>query len=160
MTDELLNALNENQFILKALYKNVDDQILKDGIEKRLLKNAEVIAKGKAQEQSNFDVQMQKEKLEQSAEQTEESQADATSILINRELLNSYQLRSPRNKSFILKNNQYFNKDKEKYLRVISRVEQARKKEKIASMQAYILTALKKEFNEWKQLLLLIKKGE
>ena len=148
MTDELLNALNENQFILKALYNNITDQILKDGIEKRLLKNAEVIAKGKAQEQSNFDVQMQKEKLEQSAEQEEESQADATSILINRELLNSYQLRSPRNKNFILKNNQYFNKDKAKYLRVINRVEQARKKETIASMQAYILTALKKEFNE------------
>lgn len=160
MTDELLNALNENQFILKALYKNVDDQILKDGIEKRLLKNAEVIAKGKAQEQSNFDVQMQKEKLEQSAEQEEESQVNATNILINRNLLNSYQLRSPRNKNFILKNNQYFNIDKEKYLRVINRVEQASKKETIASMQAYILTALKKEFNEWKQLLLLIKKGE
>ena len=148
MTDELLNALNENQFILKALYNNITDQILKDGIEKRLLKNAEVIAKGKAQEQSNFDVQMQKEKLEQNAEQEEESQADATSILINRELLNSYQLRSPRNKNFILKNNQYFNKDKAKYLRVINRVEQASKKETIASMQAYILTALKKEFNE------------
>lgn len=148
MTDELLNALNENQFILKALYKNVDDQILKDGIEKRLLKNAEVIARGKAQEQSNFDVKMQIEKLEQSAEQEEESQADATSILINRELLNSYQLRSPKNKSFILKNNQYFNKDKEKYLRVINRVEQASKKETIASMQGYILTALKKEFEQ------------
>lgn len=148
MNQELLNALNDSQFILKALYKNVDDQILKDGIEKRLLKNAEVIAKGKAQEQSNLDVKMQIEKLEQSAEQEEENQADATIILINRELLNSYQLRSPRNKSFILKNNQYFNKDKEKYLRVINRVEQARKKEKIASMQAYILTALKKEFNE------------
>lgn len=160
MNDKLLEALNDSQFILKALYNNITDQILKDGIEKRLLKNAEVIAKGKAQEQSNFDVQMQKEKLEQSAEQEEESQADATSILINRELLNSYQLRSPRNKNFILKNNQYFNKDKAKYLRVINRVEQARKKETIASMQAYILTALKKEFNEWKQLLLLIKKGE
>lgn len=148
MTDELLNALNENQFILKALYNNITDQILKDGIEKRLLKNAEVIAKGKAQEQSNFDVKMQIEKLEQATEQTEESQANATSILINRNLLNSYQLRSPKNKSFILKNNQYFNKDKEKYLKVISRVEQARKKETIASMQGYILTALKKEFNE------------
>ena len=148
MTDELLNALNENQFILKALYKNVDDQILKDGIEKRLLKNAEVIAKGKAQEQSNFDVKMQIEKLEQSAEQIEESPANATNILINRNLLNSYQLRSPRNKNFILKNSQYFNKDKEKYLKVISRVEQASKKETIASMQGYILTALKKEFNE------------
>ena len=154
MNQELLNALNESQFILKALYKNIDDQILKDGIEKRLLKNAEVIARGKVQEQSNFDVQMQKEKLEQSAElpteQEEENQINATSILINRELLNSYQLRSPKNKSFILKNNQYFNKDKEKYLRVINRVEQASKKETIASMQGYILTALKKEFEQWK----------
>ena len=152
MNQELLNALNESQFILKALYKNIDDQILKDGIEKRLLKNAEVIARGKVQEQSNFDVQMQKEKLEQSAElpteQEEENQINATSILINRELLNSYQLRSPKNKSFILKNNQYFNKDKEKYLRVINRVEQASKKETIASMQGYILTALKKEFEQ------------
>lgn len=148
MTDELLNALNENQFILKALYNNITDQILKDGIEKRLLKNAEVIARGKAQEQSNFDVKMQIEKLEQATEQAEESQVNATNILINRNLLNSYQLRSPRNKNFILKNNQYFNKDKEKYLRVINRVEQASKKETIASMQAYILTALKKEFNE------------
>lgn len=148
MNDKLLEALNDSQFILKALYNNITDQILKDVIEKRLLKNAEVIAKGKAQEQSNFDVQMQKEKLEQATEQKEESQADATSILINRNLLNSYQLRSPKNKSFILKNNQYFNKDKEKYLRVINRVEQASKKETIASMQAYILTALKKEFNE------------
>ena len=154
MNQELLNALNESQFILKALYKNIDDQILKDGIEKRLLKNAEVIARGKVQEQSNFDVQMQKEKQEQSAElpteQEEENQINATSILINRELLNSYQLRSPKNKSFILKNNQYFNKDKEKYLRVINRVEQASKKETIASMQGYILTALKKEFEQWK----------
>lgn len=148
MNDKLLEALNDSQFILKALYNNITDQILKDGIEKRLLKNAEVIARGKAQEQSNFDVKMQIEKLEQATEQAEESQADATSILINRNLLNSYQLRSPKNKSFILKNNQYFNKDKEKYLRVINRVEQARKKETIASMQGYILTALKKEFEQ------------
>lgn len=58
---ELIEALEESNFILKALYNNQTDAILKDGIEKRLLKNAEVIARGKTQEQSNFDRQMQKE---------------------------------------------------------------------------------------------------
>ena len=150
---ELIEALEESNFILRAMYDKETDAILKNGIEKRLLKNAEAIARGKTQEQSNFDRQMQKEVVnllvpEQSQANTQyiNPEEEVINELLKAELLNIYQLNSPKNKGFITSNIEYYNKGPQRYKDTIKRI--AKNKDKASNMQAYIITSLKNEFKQ------------
>ena len=111
---ELIEALEESNFILRAMYDKETDSILKNGIEKRLLKNAEAIARGKAEETSQFDKEMQKEAVisagleeKQSNIQQLNPEEEVKNELLRAELLNIYQLNSPKNKGFIISNIEY-----------------------------------------------------
>ena len=147
---ELIEALEESNFILRAMYDKETDSILKNGIEKRLLKNAEAIARGKADETSHFDKQMQAElmDLEQSQANTQyiNPEEEVINELLKAELLNIYQLNSPKNKGFITSNIEYYNKGPQRYKDTIKRI--AKNKDKASNMQAYIITSLKNEFKQ------------
>lgn len=147
---ELIEALEESNFILRAMYDKETDTILKNGIEKRLLKNAEAIARGKADETSHFDKQMQAElmDLEQSQANTQyiNPEEEVINELLKAELLNIYQLNSPKNKGFITSNIEYYNKGPQRYKDTIKRI--AKNKDKASNMQAYIITSLKNEFKQ------------
>lgn len=150
---ELIEALEESNFILKALYNNQTDAILKDGIEKRLLKNAEVIARGKTQEQSNFDRQMQKEVVNlldpeenKPINKQNEPVVAVKDLLIENGLMNEYQLNSPKNKGFITSNIEYYIQGPDRYAETLKRV--AKVKDKASNLQGYIVTSLRKEFSK------------
>lgn len=147
---ELIEALEESNFILRAMYDKETDSILKNGIEKRLLKNAEAIARGKADETSHFDKQMQAElmDLEQSQANTQyiNPEEEVKNELLRAELLNIYQLNSPKNKGFIISNIEYYDKGPRRYKETIKRI--AKNKDKATNIYAYIITSLKNEFNK------------
>ena len=147
---ELIEALEESNFILRAMYDKETDAILKNGIEKRLLKNAEAIARGKTKETSQFDKEMQAELMdpEQSQANTQyiNPEEEVINELLKAELLNIYQLNSPKNKGFITSNIEYYNKGPQRYKDTIKRI--AKNKDKASNMQAYIITSLKNEFKQ------------
>ena len=147
---ELIEALEESNFILRAMYDKETDAILKNGIEKRLLKNAEAIARGKKKETSQFDKEMQAELMdpEQSQANTQyiNPEEEVINELLKAELLNIYQLNSPKNKGFITSNIEYYNKGPQRYKDTIKRI--AKNKDKASNMQAYIITSLKNEFKQ------------
>lgn len=147
---ELIEALEESNFILRAMYDKETDTILKNGIEKRLLKNAEAIARGKTEETSHFDKEMQAELMdpEQSQANTQyiNPEEEVINELLKAELLNIYQLNSPKNKGFITSNIEYYNKGPQRYKDTIKRI--AKNKDKASNMQAYIITSLKNEFKQ------------
>ena len=147
---ELIEALEESNFILRAMYDKETDTILKNGIEKRLLKNAEAIARGKTKETSQLDKEMQAELMdpEQSQANTQyiNPEEEVINELLKAELLNIYQLNSPKNKGFITSNIEYYNKGPQRYKDTIKRI--AKNKDKASNMQAYIITSLKNEFKQ------------
>ena len=147
---ELIEALEESNFILRAMYDKETDTILKNGIEKRLLKNAEAIARGKADETSYFDKQMQAERLdpEQSQANTQyiNPEEEVINELLKAELLNIYQLNSPKNKGFITSNIEYYMQGPDRYAETLKRV--AKVKDKANNLQGYIVTSLRKEFSK------------
>ena len=150
---ELIEALEESNFILRAMYDKETDSILKNGIEKRLLKNAEAIARGKAEETSQFDKEMQKEAVisagleeKQSNIQQLNPEEEVKNELLRAELLNIYQLNSPKNKGFIISNIEYYDKGPQRYKETIKRI--AKNKDKATNIYAYIITSLKNEFNK------------
>lgn len=150
---ELIEALEESNFILRAMYDKETDSILKGGIEKRLLKNAEAIARGKAEETSQFDKEMQKEAVisasleeKQSNIQQLNPEEEVKNELLRADLLNIYQLNSPKNKGFIISNIEYYDKGPKRYKDTIKRI--AKNKDKATNIYAYIITSLKNEFNK------------
>ena len=150
---ELIEALEESNFILRAMYDKETDAILKNGIEKRLLKNAEAIARGKTQEQSNFDRQMQKEVVnllvsEESKPINKQNEpvVAVKDLLIENGLMNEYQLNSPKNKGFITSNIEYYMQGPDRYAETLKRV--AKVKDKANNLQGYIVTSLRKEFSK------------
>lgn len=150
---ELIEALEESNFILRAMYDKETDSILKNGIEKRLLKNAEAIARGKVEETSQFDKEMQKEAVisavleeKQSNIQQLNPEEEVKNELLRAELLNIYQLNSPKNKGFIISNIEYYDKGPRRYKETIKRI--AKNKDKATNIYAYIITSLKNEFNK------------
>lgn len=150
---ELIEALEESNFILRAMYDKETDSILKGGIEKRLLKNAEAIARGKVEETSHFDKEMQKEAVisaileeKQSNIQQLNPEEEVKNELLRADLLNIYQLNSPKNKGFIISNIEYYGKGPQRYKDTIKRI--AKNKDKATNIYAYIITSLKNEFNK------------
>lgn len=154
---ELIEALEESNFILRAMYDKETDAILKNGIEKRLLKNAEAIARGKTQEQSNFDRQMQKEVVNlldpeenKPTNKQNEPVVAVKDLLIENGLMNEYQLNSPKNKGFITSNIEYYMQGPDRYAETLKRV--AKVKDKANNLQGYIVTSLRKEFSKGGQI--------
>ena len=151
---ELIEALEESNFILRAMYDKETDTILKNGIEKRLLKNAEAIARGKTKETSQFDKEMQAELMdpEQSQANTQyiNPEEEVINELLKAELLNIYQLNSPKNKGFITSNIEYYIQGPDRYAETLKRV--AKVKDKANNLQGYIVTSLRKEFSKGGQI--------
>lgn len=151
---ELIEALEESNFILRAMYDKETDAILKNGIEKRLLKNAEAIARGKADETSHFDKQMQAERLDPEENKPINKQNEPVvavkDLLIENGLMNEYQLNSPKNKGFITSNIEYYIQGPDRYAETLKRV--AKVKDKANNLQGYIVTSLRKEFSKGGQI--------
>ena len=146
--NEVINALEESNFILKALHENTDDTILKNGIERRLYKNCEVIARAKCNERKPLEEEIDRELVNTppTVNANYNARNEVIDILSQENLFNSYQLESEKNKGFITQNIKYFETDRTKYKETIARVQ--KEKDKIENLQAYTIGALKKEFKK------------
>ena len=145
---EVINALEESNFILRAMYDKETDTILKNGIERRLYKNCEVIARAKCNERKPLEDEIDRELVNTppTVNANYNARNEVMDILSQENLFNAYQLESEKNKGFITQNIKYFETDRTKYKETIARVQ--KEKDKIENLQAYTIGALKKEFKK------------